>query len=145
MCDTDPGFPVSVWLETEVPTLTHIWMGDMSWSTALRDEVLSLTGDRAAFVVSFGMSMNAMLLRNGVSDLSDPDPGWWTLVWMVPWAALSLLAAAWPPEASRPWPLFTRSCRAAVARVLSGETPETRFSVSRGGAPPAPAGVCCRL
>ncbi|MEU5346518.1 hypothetical protein AB0H18_37855 [Streptomyces sp. NPDC020766] len=61
----------------------------------------------AALVVSFGMSMNAMLLGNGFPGLSDQDPGWWTLLWMAPWAALSLLAAAWPPEASRPWPLFT--------------------------------------
>lgn len=48
VCDTDPGFPVCVWLETEVPTLTRIWMGDMSWSAALRGEALCLTGDSAA-------------------------------------------------------------------------------------------------
>jgi DNA-binding HxlR family transcriptional regulator len=48
VCDTDPGFPISVWLETEVPTLTHIWLGDMSWSAALRGEALRLTGDSAA-------------------------------------------------------------------------------------------------
>lgn len=47
-CDTDPGFPVRVWVETEVPTLTRIWMGDMSWSGALRDGLLSLVGDTAA-------------------------------------------------------------------------------------------------
>ncbi|MEU9290381.1 hypothetical protein AB0D57_38515 [Streptomyces sp. NPDC048275] len=90
----------------------------------------------AALVVSFGMSMNAMLLRNGVPGLSDQDPGWWTLLWVAPWAALSLLAAAWPPEASRPWPLFTRRCRAAVARALADESPETGFRVSRGAFPP---------
>ncbi|MEV4251467.1 helix-turn-helix domain-containing protein [Streptosporangium canum] len=48
VCDSYPGFPVSVWLETEVSILTRIWMGDMTWSAALRDEVLSLTGDHAA-------------------------------------------------------------------------------------------------
>jgi hypothetical protein len=47
-CDTDPGYPVSVWLETDVPTLTRIWMGDMSWSAALGGELLRLTGDSAA-------------------------------------------------------------------------------------------------
>lgn len=47
-CDTDPGFPVSVWLETDVPVLTRIWMGDMSWSAALRDGLVSLAGDTAA-------------------------------------------------------------------------------------------------
>ncbi|GCB52919.1 helix-turn-helix domain-containing protein [Streptomyces sp. NL15-2K] len=48
VCDTDPGFPISVWLETDVPTLTRIWMGDMSWSAALRDEALRMTGDHTA-------------------------------------------------------------------------------------------------
>ncbi|MFI6274896.1 hypothetical protein [Streptomyces sp. NPDC050988] len=38
--------------------------------------------------------MNAMLLRNGFPGLPDQDPGSWTLLWMTPWAALSLLAAA---------------------------------------------------
>ncbi|MGW3811470.1 winged helix-turn-helix transcriptional regulator [Micromonospora sp. NPDC005113] len=47
-CDTDPGFPISVWLETEVETLTRIWMGDMSWSAALRGGSLSLKGESAA-------------------------------------------------------------------------------------------------
>ncbi|SCG48964.1 winged helix-turn-helix transcriptional regulator [Micromonospora halophytica] len=48
VCDTDPGFPISIWLETEVSTLTRIWMGDMSWSAALRHELLSLAGETAA-------------------------------------------------------------------------------------------------
>ncbi|MEU9955226.1 hypothetical protein [Streptomyces sp. NPDC050982] len=90
----------------------------------------------AAFVVSFGMSMNAMLLGNGFPGLPDQDPGWWTLLWVAPWAGLSLLAAAWPPEASRPWPRFTRHCRAALTRALAGESPETGFRVSRGAYPP---------
>ncbi|MEU9876138.1 hypothetical protein [Streptomyces phaeochromogenes] len=90
----------------------------------------------AAFVVSFGMSMNAMLLRNGFPGLPDQDPGWWTLLWMAPWAALSILAAAWPAEASRPWPRFTRRCRAALARALADESRETGFRVSRGAFPP---------
>ncbi|MGA5506485.1 hypothetical protein [Streptomyces umbrinus] len=90
----------------------------------------------AALVVSFGMSMNAMLLRNGFPGLPDQDPGWWTLLWMAPWAALSLLAAAWPPEASRPWPMFTRRCRAALTKALADESPETGFRVSRGAYPP---------
>ncbi|MGP3959145.1 winged helix-turn-helix transcriptional regulator [Nonomuraea sp. 3N208] len=48
VCDTDPGFPINVWLETEVATLTRIWMGDMSWSAALRGAALRLSGDPAA-------------------------------------------------------------------------------------------------
>lgn len=47
-CDVYPGFPINVWLETEVPTLTRIWMGDLTWSAALREETVRLTGDSAA-------------------------------------------------------------------------------------------------
>lgn len=47
-CDTDPGFAVSVRVETDVPTLTRVWMGDMSWAAALRDGLLTVAGDTAA-------------------------------------------------------------------------------------------------
>lgn len=47
-CDVDPGFPVSVWLDTDVSTLTRIWMGDLGWSAALRDGLLHLVGDVTA-------------------------------------------------------------------------------------------------
>ena len=48
VCDADPGFPVAVWMDTEVPVLTRVWMGDLSWSAALRAEMLRLTGDGKA-------------------------------------------------------------------------------------------------
>ncbi|GGJ70252.1 winged helix-turn-helix transcriptional regulator [Streptomyces brasiliensis] len=46
VCDTDPGRPVTIWLDTDVSTLTRIWMGDLTWSAALQTESLRLTGDR---------------------------------------------------------------------------------------------------
>ncbi|WTP62747.1 hypothetical protein OHU07_41175 [Streptomyces phaeochromogenes] len=98
----------------------------------------------AALVVSFGMSMNAMLLRNGFPGLPDQDPGWWTLLWMAPWAALSLLAAAWPPEASRPWPMFTRRCRAAHEGTGRREPGDRLQGVQRGVPATRLAGVHCR-
>jgi DNA-binding HxlR family transcriptional regulator len=48
VCDADPGFPVVVWMDTEVPVLTRVWMGDLTWSAALRDERLRLSGDGPA-------------------------------------------------------------------------------------------------
>ncbi|MGH3961728.1 MAG: winged helix-turn-helix transcriptional regulator [Pseudonocardiaceae bacterium] len=48
VCDVDPGHPIDVWLDTEVSTLTRVWMGDMTWVAALRGESLRLTGDTAA-------------------------------------------------------------------------------------------------
>ncbi|WP_030174722.1 winged helix-turn-helix transcriptional regulator [Spirillospora albida] len=48
VCDVDPGHPVTVWLDTDVPTLTRVWTGDLPWPTALRDEAVRLHGDRPA-------------------------------------------------------------------------------------------------
>jgi DNA-binding HxlR family transcriptional regulator len=47
ICDTDPGRPVDVWLETGLATLTRIWLGDLSWPAALRAHRVRLTGERA--------------------------------------------------------------------------------------------------
>ncbi|MDA0643772.1 hypothetical protein [Nonomuraea ferruginea] len=48
VCDSDPGFPIGVWLETEVPVLTRVWLGETTWAAALRAEALRLTGDSAS-------------------------------------------------------------------------------------------------
>ncbi|MGI5321137.1 hypothetical protein [Actinomadura nitritigenes] len=37
---------MTVWPDTDVPTLTRVWMGDLTWSAALEAESLRLTGDR---------------------------------------------------------------------------------------------------
>ena len=44
-CDTDPGFPVRLTVETSLRTLTRIWRGDLSWETAVRSAELVLSGD----------------------------------------------------------------------------------------------------
>ena len=48
VCDTDPGFPTAVWLDTDPQTLTRLWLGDTDWTSALRSDALKLRGDRAA-------------------------------------------------------------------------------------------------
>lgn len=44
-CDTDPGRPIDAWLETAVTTLTRLWMGEISWSAASRQQLVRLAGD----------------------------------------------------------------------------------------------------
>ncbi|MGW2826643.1 hypothetical protein ACWC24_37555 [Streptomyces sp. NPDC001443] len=99
----------------------------------------------AAFVTAFGMSLHAMVTRHAVPGLPDRDPGWWTTVWIGLWAVLAAHAALWPQEPSRPWPRFTRNCRAAVARALAGQSPDTSrrvsISSSKPSEPPSPAVV----
>lgn len=48
VCDTDPGKTVAVWVETDAPTLTRIWLGQLTWSAALRSQSLRTHGDRSA-------------------------------------------------------------------------------------------------
>ncbi|MDN5914431.1 MAG: helix-turn-helix transcriptional regulator [Pseudonocardia sp.] len=70
VCDTDPGFPVAVWAHTDLATLTGIWLGDVSWEQALRDETLWLDGDataRRALPRWLGVSRFAAVERATVS------------------------------------------------------------------------------
>lgn len=44
VCLTHPGGEVDLVLSSDVRTLTEVWMGDVSWATALRGGALRLTG-----------------------------------------------------------------------------------------------------
>jgi DNA-binding HxlR family transcriptional regulator len=48
VCDVDPGRTVAVWMQTDIRTLTDIWLGRTAWSQGLREQKLLLDGDRAA-------------------------------------------------------------------------------------------------
>ena len=47
VCDTDPGQPVRAWLETDVETLTRLWLGQVDWADAVAREALRLHGESA--------------------------------------------------------------------------------------------------
>jgi hypothetical protein len=47
ICLTDPGFDVQLVVETEVRTLTELWMGKRSFPHAVRDKALRITGKPA--------------------------------------------------------------------------------------------------
>ena len=44
VCDADPGYPVTLDIETGLRTLTEIWRGDRTWADALRSEQLRIAG-----------------------------------------------------------------------------------------------------
>ena len=44
LCLTDPGHRVDLWVETDVLTLTRVWLGDERLEQALRDGRIRLTG-----------------------------------------------------------------------------------------------------
>jgi DNA-binding HxlR family transcriptional regulator len=47
VCDDDPGFPVSVTVNTSLRRMIEIWRGDLTWSAALRAGALELRGPQA--------------------------------------------------------------------------------------------------
>jgi DNA-binding HxlR family transcriptional regulator len=48
MCDFDPGYDVTATVRTSLRRLTEVWRGDVSWSRALVDGSVSITGVRDA-------------------------------------------------------------------------------------------------
>lgn len=44
ICDFDPGYEVTATIETSLRTLTAVWRGDVSWSRALLDGSLTVSG-----------------------------------------------------------------------------------------------------
>lgn len=48
VCDSDPGHPVRVTVETSLRMLTRVWRGDIDWASALRSGELVLHGEPQA-------------------------------------------------------------------------------------------------
>ena len=44
LCDFDPGFPVDVRVVSDLPTMVHVWRGDIPWAAALATDGLTLEG-----------------------------------------------------------------------------------------------------
>jgi DNA-binding HxlR family transcriptional regulator len=47
VCDSDPGYPVVVEVTSRLRYMTELWLGDRSWSTALRTGDIQLHGASA--------------------------------------------------------------------------------------------------
>jgi DNA-binding HxlR family transcriptional regulator len=48
VCDSDPGYPVRVTVESTLRMLTRVWRGDLTWAAALRSGDLVLRGEEQA-------------------------------------------------------------------------------------------------
>ena len=48
VCDSDPGHPVRVTVESSLRTLTRVWRGDVDWASALRSGDMVLSGEEQA-------------------------------------------------------------------------------------------------
>ena len=69
VCLTDPGFDVQAVLETDVRTLTEIWMGRAKFNEALRDRRLRISGK-----ATIGRQLPRWLKLNVFAGI-EPAPG----------------------------------------------------------------------
>jgi len=44
LCPTDPGFPVDIYVTTDIRTMIAIWFGKLAWATAVRSERVEVIG-----------------------------------------------------------------------------------------------------
>jgi DNA-binding HxlR family transcriptional regulator len=66
MCDFDPGYDVTVTVDSSLRTLTEIWRGDASWSHCLMDGSVTVSGSadaRREVPAWLGQSMAAAIPR----------------------------------------------------------------------------------
>lgn len=78
LCLEDPGHDVDLWIETDVRTLTGVWLGDRSWGEALRSGALEVVGPtelRRSFPDWLGLSLFAPVERRGEPVDAGSDAG----------------------------------------------------------------------
>jgi DNA-binding HxlR family transcriptional regulator len=66
VCDKDPGYPVTVTVNTRLRHMTEVWRGDIRWSDALRSGAVSIQGPeelRRAVPRWFALSSFAPVVR----------------------------------------------------------------------------------
>ena len=46
LCPTDPGFPVDVYITTDIRTMVHVWVGKLALDKAISSELMEVIGPR---------------------------------------------------------------------------------------------------
>lgn len=64
VCTTDPGRDVDVYFDTTVRTMTEIWLGSLTYRTAIADDALRVTGPRG-----LTRNISAWLRSSAFADL----------------------------------------------------------------------------
>src|SRR5262249_40438635 len=52
LCLTDPGFEVDLYVDADLATMAKVWLGDLSFESALRSQAVRMTGQQE-FVRAF--------------------------------------------------------------------------------------------
>jgi len=46
LCPTDPGFPVDIYVATDIRTMIAVWFGKLDWEAGVRAGKIEVTGPR---------------------------------------------------------------------------------------------------
>jgi DNA-binding HxlR family transcriptional regulator len=46
LCPTDPGFPVDIYITTDIRTMVHVWVGKLPLNSAIRSDRIEVIGPR---------------------------------------------------------------------------------------------------
>jgi DNA-binding HxlR family transcriptional regulator len=71
LCPTDPGFPVDLYITTDMRTMVHVWVGKLSLEAAIRSDKLEVIGPRA---LSNRLRSWLLLSPINMNSLSVPRP-----------------------------------------------------------------------
>jgi DNA-binding HxlR family transcriptional regulator len=71
LCPTDPGFPVDLYITTDIRTMIHVWVGKLSLESAVRCDKIEIIGPR-----SLRSRLRSWLLLSPINmnSLSIPRP-----------------------------------------------------------------------
>jgi len=47
LCPTDPGFPIDLYITTDIRTMIHVWVGKLSLESAVRSDKIEIIGPRS--------------------------------------------------------------------------------------------------
>ena len=70
LCPTDPGFPVDIYITTDIRTMIAIWFGKLTLHAAVRADRIELIGPR-----KLRDRLRSWLLLSPVALKGDPSSG----------------------------------------------------------------------
>lgn len=74
LCPTDPGFPVDVYITTDIRTMVHVWVGKLALSKAISSERMEVLGPRQLCQRLGSWFLYSPINMNALSNPPQPSP-----------------------------------------------------------------------
>ena len=73
LCPTDPGFPVDIYITTDIRTMIHVWVGKLALIKAISSERMEVLGPRQLRERLGSWFLYSPINMNGLSKPSLPS------------------------------------------------------------------------